>query len=114
MGKGQHLGEFEQVVMLAVARPSGGGHGAGIHKEILDTTGRDVSISSVYVTLNRLEAKGYVEASVELGDEGRGGRPRKCYALTPLGIGQLRSARLEAERLWSGLDFDPVRAGEGP
>ena len=58
MGKGQHLGEFEQVVMLAVARPSAEGHGAGIHKEILDTAGRDVSISSVYVTLNRLESKG--------------------------------------------------------
>ena len=112
MGKGQHLGEFEQVVMLAVARPSAGGHGAGIHKEILDTTGRDVSISSVYVTLNRLESKGYLTASVELGDEGRGGRPRKSYTVTAAGIEQLRAARLEAERLWSGLSFDPVRTGD--
>ena len=109
MGKGQHLGEFEQVVMLAVARPDGGGHGAGIHKEILNATGRDVSISSVYVTLNRLETKGYLTAAVELGDEGRGGRPRKSYQLTPTGIEQLRAARLEADRLWSGLPFDPLR-----
>lgn len=110
MGKGQHLGEFEQVVLLAVARPTGGGHGAGIHEEILETTGRDVSLSSVYVTLNRLESKGYVAASVELGDEARGGRPRKSYTLTETGVERLRAARLDAERLWAGLPFDPVRA----
>ncbi len=109
MGKGQHLGEFEAVVLLAVARRGGDGHGAGVHKELLDTTGRDVSLSSVYVTLNRLKAKGYLEVQVGLGEPERGGRPRKVFGLTPDGIAQLRSVRLEAERLWEGLPFDPVR-----
>ncbi len=60
MGKGDHLGEFEYVVMLAVARLKSDAYGVGIHSEIQRTTGRDVSIPAVYVTLTRLEEKGYL------------------------------------------------------
>lgn len=116
MGKGDNLGEFEEIVLLAVGRLEGDGHGAGIHEEILEATHRDVSIASVYVTLNRLAEKGYVEAGAELAGDGRGGRPRKVFALTEAGITELRRSRLVQERLWAGLPFDPLgRANEqGP
>ena len=107
MGRGQHLGEFEQIVLLATARSEG--YGAAIHEEILAATGRDVSIPSVYVTLSRLEGKGYVTSDVDREGHARGGRPRKVYRTTPAGIEALRALRRVQARLWEGLDFDPLR-----
>ena len=112
MGRGDHLGEFEQIVMLAVARIEGAGYGAAIHEEILRATSRDVSIPAVYVTLARLERKGFVRAAAALPGPDRGGRPRKVFSLTDAGVQALRTARLEQARLWAGLDFDPVPTGE--
>ncbi len=114
MGKGRHLGEFEEIVLLAVARLTGDGHGASIHEEILETTGRDVSIAAVYVTLSRLDEKGYLETGVELAGEERGGRPRKTFALTDAGIAELQRSRMIQARLWNGLSFDPLAAEDGP
>lgn len=111
MGKGENLGEFEEVVLLAVGRLEGGGYGASIHREILETTDRDVSVASVYVTLARLDEKGYVEAGVELAGPDRGGRPRKTFELTAAGIAELRRSRLVHARLWEGLPFDPLAEG---
>lgn len=110
MGKGEHLGEFEEVVLLAVGRLGAGGHGASIHEQILEATARDVTVASVYVTLNRLERKGLVNADVALAGEHRGGRPRKLYELTRAGIRELQASRLVRSRLWEGLSFDPLGA----
>lgn len=59
MGGGSFIGEFEQVVLLAVARLDEA-YGMTVRREIERQTGRDVSIGSVYITLDRLLAKGYV------------------------------------------------------
>jgi len=112
MGKGKHLGEFEEIVLLAVAGLAGAAHGAAIHEQILDATGRDVSIPSVYVTLSRLQRKGFVTASVDLDGERRGGRPRKVFTITDVAVRELSASRLAHARLWAGLDFDPVASGE--
>jgi DNA-binding PadR family transcriptional regulator len=108
MGKGEHLGEFEQVALLAVARLGDDAHGAVIHREIHDRTGRDVSAASVYVTLARLERKGYVDAWSAPGTSDRGGRPRRMFHLTPSGVAELRAVRRAQARLWEGLAFDPL------
>jgi DNA-binding PadR family transcriptional regulator len=63
MTRGDYLGEFELVVMLALARLDEAAYGMSIYDEILATTGRDVSIQAVYVTLNRLEKKGHVTSA---------------------------------------------------
>lgn len=111
MGKGKHLGEFEEIVLLAVARLEGEGHGAAIHEEILHATDRDVSIAAVYVTLSRLQEKEFVAARSELAGEDRGGRPRKVFAVTDAAVAELRKSRLIQARLWEGLEFDPLTAG---
>jgi len=111
MGKGANLGEFEEIVLLAVGRLDGNGHGASIHEEILAATNRDVSIAAVYVTLSRLEGKGYVRTGAELAGPERGGRPRKTFALTRAGIRELQENRRVHARLWEGLDFDPLATG---
>jgi DNA-binding PadR family transcriptional regulator len=111
MGKGTHMGEFEELILLAVAGLGDGGHGAAIHEAILEATGRDVSVPAVYVTLARLEKKGLVSSSVGSGGEERGGRPRKLFAVTQTAIAQLRAARQSRDVLWSEIDFDPMPTG---
>jgi DNA-binding PadR family transcriptional regulator len=108
MAKGDHLGELEQIVMLAVAQCGKGAHGAAIHAEIVKATGRDVSLASVYATLGRLEKKRLLGASAALGGAERGGRPRKEFRVTAAGIRELRSSRVSLDRLWRGLSFDPI------
>jgi len=100
----QYLGEFEQVVLLALARKGGPAYGAEIHEEILNTTGRDVSIPAVYVTLKRMERKGLVASKVTrpLG----GGRATRNYHVLRAGEEALDQSRAMLEQLWSGLGAD--------
>lgn len=102
MGGRDYLGEFELVVLLALARLGDGAYGASIHREILDTTGRDVSIPAVYVTLKRMERKGLVSSRLgATSDEAT--RPTRNYRLLPDGADAIERSRDQLERLWSGL-----------
>lgn len=103
MGGRDYLGEFEHVVLLALARLPGEAYGGSVHQEILETTGRDVSIPAVYVTLKRLEAKGLVRSDLGAG-EGVTRRRTRNYVLTPAGREGLARSRALLERLWQGAD----------
>ncbi|MDX1494342.1 MAG: helix-turn-helix transcriptional regulator, partial [Longimicrobiales bacterium] len=92
MGKGSFLGEFEQVVLLAVAQLEGRGYGVSIRREIDERGGRDVSIGAVYATLSRLEDKGFLSSWEGEPTAKRGGRARRYYRLEPSGARALRAA----------------------
>ena len=101
MSTRDYLGEFEQVVLLALARLREPAYGAEIHREIHERTGRDVSIPAVYVTLKRMEAKGLVASEVT--DPPDGGRSTRNYHVLPAGEEALSQSRAMLERLWEGL-----------
>ena len=107
MSSRNYLGEFEQVVLLALARLRGPAYGAAIHREILETTGRDVSIPAVYVTLKRMERKGLVSSDVMTAPS-RGGRATRNYRILPAGDDALARSRVLLERLWDGLGAEPA------
>src|SRR5262247_3942741 len=86
------LGDFEQLVLLGVLRLGDQAYGAAIRQEIHARSGRDVSISAVYTTLDRLESKGLLRSWVGEPTSQRGGRRRKFYALRPAGDVALRHA----------------------
>lgn len=98
----EYLGEFEHVVLLALARTRGEAYGASIHREILQATGRDVSIPAVYVTLKRMEKKGFVASRMDASGPGRSTRN---YRLLHEGRRALERSRTLLERLWSGADL---------
>ena len=103
---GRYLGEFEQTVLVALLRCGGEASGGRVHEEILDATGRDASVSAVYVTLKRMSDKGYV-AVREPGDlSATMGRGKKCYRLTRAGAVELTRSREMFDRLWRGVDPD--------
>ena len=98
------LGDFEQLVLLGVLRLADDACGAAIRQEIQARSGRDVSISAVYTTLDRLETKGLLESWVGEPTRQRGGRRRKFYALRPAGIAALRQAYRAFTTMSHGLE----------
>ena len=98
------LASFEQVVLLAVLRAGDNAYGPAIHAEILRCTGRDVSRGALYVTLDRLEAKGLVASRVGAPTPQRGGRARRLVRVTAPGLRALRESRAALLSLWRGLE----------
>jgi DNA-binding PadR family transcriptional regulator len=104
------LGDFEQLVLLALMRLKDEAYGIPIHEEIQRRAGRDVTLASVYKTLERLEDKGYVTSLVGQPTAERGGRRKKYFHLQPAGLRALRRAIGSLRRMASGLsaELDPL------
>ena len=100
---GPILGEFEQLVLLALLRLGNGAFGAAIHREIVSRTLRDVPAAAVYVTLDRLEAKKMVVSYVGTPTAQRGGRRRKHYLLDTAGQRALVRSYRTFTMMTSGL-----------
>jgi PadR family transcriptional regulator PadR len=98
------LGEFEQVVLLAILRLGDDAYAVTIGREILACTGRDVARGSIYITLDRLETKGYLKSWFGDPTPERGGRAKRYYALRPRAIEALREGRRALVSLWRGIE----------
>jgi PadR family transcriptional regulator PadR len=105
MTKGQFLGEFEQIVLLAVHRLEDGAYGVSVRQEITERVGRQVSIGAVYATVNRLTDKGYLESYGTDPVPVRGGRARRHFLLTPAGPNAHRTPGDMVGELWDGVDM---------
>jgi len=98
------LGDLQQLAMLAVARLGDYAYGGAIRRELDRVAGRDVSISTVYVTLVRLESQGLVASRRERqAPADRGGKPRRYFRLTPKAWEALHASREAYDRMWRGL-----------
>jgi DNA-binding PadR family transcriptional regulator len=106
----ESLGEFEQLVMLAVLQLGNDVYGVPIVDEIERRTRRKVSHAAVYVTLRRLEEKGLLESWKSDPTAERGGKARRCVRVTREGQALLRESRLALDRMWQGLDPNLRRA----
>ena len=106
MGKREFLGEFEQVVLLAVIQADNEGYGMSIRREIESRTGREVSIGAVYSTLDRMERKGLVASWEGEAAPVRGGRARRHFRVTPEGSNALRASREMMARMWDGVEVE--------
>ncbi len=98
------LGEFEHVVLLAILRLGDEAYAVAIRDEILERTGRDVSRGSIYITLDRLETKGYLRSRLADPTPERGGRAKRYYTLRPRAVAALKESRRALVALWRGLE----------
>lgn len=98
-----YLGEFEQIVLLAVCRLEDDAYGMRIRQEIESRVERSVSIGALYVTLERLARKGFLRARTGDPTPQRGGRAKRFYDITPAGITALEHSRDDLARMWRGL-----------
>ena len=97
------MGEFEQLVLLAVLRMGNDAYGMEVRSEIEKRTGRDVSYGAVYTALDRLETKGYVAYRMGEPTAERGGRARKYFQVLPAGREALRDTRRALAVMWEGV-----------
>ena|SRR5690348_2291703 len=99
------LGEFEQLVLLAILRAGQDAYGVSVRRAIVDRSGRDISLAAVYKTLTRLEEKGLVATRVGEPTPERGGRRKRYYALTAAGQSAVRQSVDVLRRMMRGLDL---------
>ena len=99
-----NLGEFEHMVLLAIMRLGDDAYAVPVRDEILRCTGRDVSRGSVYITLDRLETKGYLRSRLADPTPERGGRAKRYYTLRPRAVEALKDSRRALVALWRGLE----------
>ena len=108
MPKGDFLGAFEEIVLLAVIHLGKDAYGMTIRREIESRAGRSVSIGAVYSTLERLEAKGYVSSSYADPSVERRGRARRYFQIESLGSEGLVRSREVLAGMWRGLGADAL------
>lgn len=98
--KREFLGEFEELVLTAVAALSENAYGHTVTNAITELTGREVSVSTVHTTLYRLEDKGLLHSELSSGESKRGGRSKRIFKATVSGLATLRNMKSIRESLW--------------
>ena len=95
------IGEFELGVLLCVGALGDEAYGIAVRAAVSKRLDRDCSVGAVYTTLQRLEDKGFVKSWTSDPTPVRGGRAKRCFALTAAGQRAIRQAHATAQRLWS-------------
>ena len=98
------VGEFEQLVMVALLRQDAEGYGMSLAADITERTGREVSVGAVYKTLDRLAAKGWVLSRIGEPTPERGGRRKKHFRLSSTGQRALRASLRSLRNMTEGLE----------
>lgn len=106
MSKGAYLGEFEQIVLLALLRLRDRAYGMRIRQEIEDRTGRPVSIGAIYATLDRMQSKGYVSSWLADPTAERGGRAKRFFKMEAAGLSALRRSQDALSRMLKGIRIE--------
>jgi len=108
---GRSLGEFEQIVLLAILRLGDGAYGVAIREEIAARTGRGVAPGALYTTLARLEDKGLLVARSGAPTADRGGRAKRFVRVTTRGTRALADAQQAYRSLLAGLHLPDFSHG---
>jgi len=101
--RGTYLGEFEELVLLAVGILFEDAYGLAIVDELERQTGRNIMVSSVHKALVRLENKGYLKSHMGGASEVRGGRDKRLYTLTQAGKKVLNDSRELRNSMWKEI-----------
>jgi DNA-binding PadR family transcriptional regulator len=98
------IGEFEELVLLAILKIGEGAYGVPIMEALEEATHRTVAVGALYTTLERLEEKGLVSSRKGEPTAERGGRAKKYFHVEAPGLRALREAEMARAHLRAGLD----------
>jgi PadR family transcriptional regulator PadR len=98
-----YLTDFELMILLAILRVGDDAYGVPIAREIESRGGRTVVLGAVYAALDRLEANGLVESALGDPTPTRGGRAKRFFRVTTVGVKAVRQTRRALTRLWDGV-----------
>jgi DNA-binding PadR family transcriptional regulator len=102
--KGDKLGEFEELTLLAVRAIDPPVYGVPVQQFLEQACHRRVAMGAVYAALDRLEAKGLLRSALGEATAQRGGKAKRLYAATPAGVRLLRELRGVRDRIWSAIE----------
>jgi PadR family transcriptional regulator, regulatory protein PadR len=105
------LGEFEQIVLLAILRLKDTAYGVTIRAEITECTGRDPAPGALYTTLDRLEVKGLLTSRFGDPTPQRGGRAKRYFSVSAAGIRAVVHSQRGYRQLLAGLELPGVSPG---
>jgi PadR family transcriptional regulator PadR len=97
-----HLGEFEQLVLLAILRLGTNAYGMTIRREIEERAGRPTSIGALYLTLERLEQKSFIRSDLGEATPERGGRAKRFFTVNPSGREMLDKSLAAVRKMAEG------------
>lgn len=101
MAKRETPGQFEQLVLTAVLSLGDDAYGVSVYKKVKELAHpRSVSLGAIYVTLDRMEDKGYVKSWLSDPTPERGGRSKRQYRLKAAGEKALQESAVAARRIW--------------
>jgi DNA-binding PadR family transcriptional regulator len=100
-----NLGEFEQLILLAILRLGDAAYGVTIRAELAKRAERNIAPGAMYTALERLEAKGLIKSRMSDPTPQRGGRARRYVSVTASGRQALTRARLAYDRMLDGLEL---------
>ena len=107
MPRNTFLGEFEQMVLLAILQGGEDANAFQVRKELEGSAGRTVTKGAFYTTLDRLERKKYLTWTMRVAEQGRGGMPQRHFNVAPAGIRELRKSRDALVNLWRDGVLEP-------
>ena len=92
MGKREHLGELEEIILMITGSLGDSAYAVSVMDELSSQAGRAINVSAVHAVLKRLEKKGYVSSHVGGSTKERGGRSKRIYVITSEGKNVLKSS----------------------
>ena len=101
--KKTQLGEFEEIVLLTIAVLNNNAYGVSIKNEMEDRLGRSVSIGALQTALKRLEDKGFLKSHLGEPSQKRGGKRKRFYHISAVGLDALDEIRDIRTQLWSSI-----------
>ena len=97
------IGDFEQLILLALIRLGPEAYGVSIRQDIEARTTRTISAGALYTALNRLEHRGFVTSRLGEPTPMRGGKRKRLYSLRPAGEESVARAYDSLRQMASGL-----------
>ncbi len=103
------ISRSEEYILLAVVRLRAEAYGVAIRNRLTVDTGETWAFGAVHVMLTRLEKKGLLESYLADPTPQRGGRSKRIYSMTSLGLQTLTQIKKVQDKVWSDLSkFSPT------
>jgi PadR family transcriptional regulator PadR len=105
------LSRTDEMILLAVWRLEDNAYGVTIAETLTRTSGKKWVLGAVYVPLERLEKKGYLNSSLGQSTKKRGGRRKRLYKLTKDGLEILIKTKSQEKLIWANITISSLEKG---
>jgi len=94
------LSSQDEVLLLAVIKLGKDAYGVTIRRAVSEATGQNWSIGAIYDPLYRMEKRGFIESSLSDPTSERGGRSKRIFKVTHLGVRMLLENKQVKDGMW--------------